>query len=354
MPRSPTQTLVLAAAVGCGVVLGALAVGRHAAGRAPEQERAAWPDLDVQHAAPDALAGLGFRLTGREPATWSDISNRQYQDARGFVNVLSCRIAPAEAATLVRFPAGSWRPADGRPPAQWPHGPVDEPMRLPAWWTPVAGQARCYAAATPEGGRGIFASYDPAQQRLTAWIFTRSDWRPVPPADGGHAGADELATALERSLRAANHPPDAAGWLVAIGLEPARCGLPAERLPPGLARLDAAMLPLKGGHRYLLVLGGVEEATARILAGHPPLRPLPDDGPPPLARWRFAAQPTGGLPSWFAPGPGWRGHHSLVRLGGGEVEAGRWVAYDRAARALFLWDWEGPGAQPPAADLAVP
>lgn len=354
MPRSPRQTLVLAAAIGCGVVLGALAVGRHAAGNAPAHERAAWPDLDFQHAAPADLAGLGFRLTGREPASWSDISNRQYQDARGFVNVLSCRIAPAEADTLVRFPASSWCPPDGLPPADWPRGPLAEPMRVPAWWMPAIGRSRCYAAPTPEGGRGIFASYDPAQQRLTAWILTRSDWRPVPPADGGRAGADELVTALEQTLRAAGHPLDGAGWLVAIAVEPARCGLTPERLPPGLTRIDAALLPVKGGHRYLLTLSGLDEATARTLAVHPPLRPLPDDGPPPLARWSFAAQPGARLPSWFAPGPGWRGHHSLVRLGSGTVEAGRWAAYDRTARTLFVWDWEGPVVQPPTAELGGP
>jgi hypothetical protein len=230
-------------------------------------------------------------------------------------------------------------------------------LRVPAWWTPAPGRARCYAAPTADGGRGIFASYDPAQQRLTAWIFTRSDWRPAPPDDGGRAGADELATMLEQSLRAAGHPLDGAGWMVAIGLEPARSGLAADRLPPGLARIDAALLPLKGGHRYLLVLTGVDEPAARRVVVHPPLGSLPDDGPPPLGRWGFAAQPRDGqgrLPSWFAPGPGWRGQHCLVRLGGGEVEAGRWVAYDRAARALFVWDWEGPTAQGAGADLAGP
>lgn len=354
MPRSPRQTLVLAAAIGCGVVLGALAVGRHAAGNAPAHERAAWPDLDFQHAAPADLVGLGFRLTGREPTSWSDISNRQYQDARGFVNVLSCRIAPAEAEALVRFPASSWCPSDGLPPADWPRGPATEPLHVPAWWTPATGQSRCYAAPTPDGGRGIFASYEPSTQLLTAWIFTRSDWRPTPPADGGRAGADELVTTLEQTLRAAGHPLDGAGWLVAIGIEPARSGLVPARLPPGLTRIDAALLPVKGGHRYLLVLSGLDEAAARTAAVHPPLRPLPDDGPPPFERWRFASQPGPHLPTWFAPGPGWRGHHCLIRLGSGEVEAGRWVAYDRAARALYLWDWEGPGVQPPVADLNAP
>ncbi len=357
MPRSPRQTLVLAAAIGCGVVLGALAVGRHAAGNAPAHEHAAWPDLDFQHAAPADLASLGFRLTGREPTSWSDISNRQYQDARGFVNVLSCRIAPAEADTLVRFPASSWSPSDGLPPAEWPRGPLAEPMRVPAWWTPAAGRSRCYAAPTPDGGRGIFASYDPSQLRLTAWIFTRSDWRPTPPADGERAGADELVTALEQTLRATGHPLDGAGWLVANGVEPTRCGLAPERLPTGLTRIDAAMMPIKGGHRYLLALTGLDEETARTFAVHPPLRPWPDDSPPPLARWRLAAPPSVDqprLPSWFVPGPGWRGSHCLLRLGSGEVEAGRWVAYDRAAHVLFVWDWEGPAAQPPSADLGSP
>lgn len=352
--RNPRQTVVLAAAIGCGVVLGALAVGRYAAGRAPAHERAAWPNLDFQHAAPGDLAGLSFHLTGREPTSWSDISNRQYQDARGFVNVVSCRIAPPEAGTLVRFPAGSWRPSDGLPPADWPHGSATESMRVPTWWTPAVGQSRCYAAATADGGRGVFASYDPADQRLTAWIFTRTDWRPTPPADGGRASADEVVTVLERTLRSAGQPLDGAGWMVAIGIEPGRSGLPAERLPLGLTRIDAALLPVKGGHRYLLVLTGLDDAAARAITSHPPLRPLPDDDSPPLARWRFAAQPAGGLPSWFAPSPGWRGHHSLIRLGDGAVEAGRWVAYDGAARALYLWDWEGPLVQSPVADLASP
>ena len=163
-----------------------------------------------------------------------------------------------------------------------------------------------------------------------------------------------MVTTLEQTLRAAGHPLDGAGWLVAIGIAPARSGITPERLPPGLTRIDAALLPVKGGHRYLLVLSGLDEAAARTAAVHPPLRPLPDDGPPPFERWRFAAQPGPRLPTWFAPGPGWRGHHSLIRLGGGEVEAGRWVAYDRAARALYLWDWEGPGVQPPIADLNTP
>ena len=124
-------------------------------------------------------------------------------------------------------------------------------------------------------------------------------------------------------------------------------------MPGGVTAIDALMLPVAGGHRYLLAVHGLDAAEAAALNGEYPLRAQSRTTPPPLAQWPFALPPSG-LPAWFAPGPGPRGHHSLIQVGSGLVEAGRWAAYDPVTRTAYAWDWEGPAAQPATADLARP
>jgi hypothetical protein len=356
--RSPLQILVLTAAVGAGILIGVELVGRRAGHEAGERERAAWPDLSIEDASPTELAKHGFRLTGREPSSWSEISVRLYQDQRGIVTLVRCRVDPGEAATLISFPVGSRRPERDEPPADWPWGTAGDPFRVPDWWRPRGGQSRCYERLDPAGlPSGIFANYDPASRLLHFWQWQRSDWTVRRTSPLEHLVADELAATVASTLRAAGQPADAAGWMHAVGLEPGACGLPAGRMPAAVTRVDAALLPVAGRHRFLLAVHGLDEDAAWRLVAEQPLRELPADGPPPVERWAHAALPASAaagaptVPAWFAPGPGPRRAHCLIAIGSGAVEAGRWVAYDPARRVLFVWDWEDRPPQPPAADL---
>jgi hypothetical protein len=190
---------------------------------------------------------------------------------------------------------------------------------------------------------------------LHFWAWQLRDWSPrrADPLDS--LVADEAATAIERELLATGHPFDAEGWFHAADLAPDNCGLPRERLPAGLVRVDAVLFPVDRRHRYFLALHGLDQATAWRVVGEYPLRDLPADGAPPLDRWPFAGLPIIGnkpvLPTWFTPGPGPRRAHCLIRIGDGLVEAGRWVAYDTEAKVLYIWDWAGPSPQAATADL---
>jgi hypothetical protein len=350
--RSPLQILVLAAAVGCGVVIGAWAIGWRTARPGAERGRGAMPDIAIEGATPAQLARLGYRLSGKEPRSWSAISLRSFQDERGTVTLVRCRIDPEEVAMLFRFPEGSRRPAQDAPPGDWPWGGPGDPFAVPVWWRPAGSQSRIYEVLAGPSAAGLFANYDPPTRTLHFWQWLRSDWRPGRHSPQLGLVADELAMALAEACRT-RAPAGADGWLQAAAVKPADCGLPAGRLPAGVTAIDAALLPLKHRHRYLLAVHGLDASQAMALAGEQPLRALAADGPPPLPRWGFAAAPgaPATLPAWFAPGPGPRFAHCLLALGSGRVEAGRWVAYDAQAATLYLWDWEGPEAQPAAADL---
>jgi len=350
--RSPLQILVLAVAVGCGVVIGAWAIGWRTARSGGDGGRGTMPDFLVEEATPAQLARLGYRLSGKEPRSWSAISLRAYQDERGTVTLVRCHIDPEEVAMLFRFPEGSRRPAQDAPPRDWPWGAPGDPFAVPAWWRPHGGQSRIYERLAGPALAGLFANYEPATRTLHFWQWLRSDWRVVRHSPLQGLVADELAMALAEVCRG-SPPASPDGWLQATALKPSACGLPAGRLPLSVTAIDAAMLPLQHRHRYLLAVHGLDAAQAAALAGEQPLRALPADGPPPLPRWGFAALPgaAAALPAWFNPGHGPRFAHCLLALGSGKVEAGRWVAYDAQAATLFVWDWEGPQEQPAEADL---
>jgi hypothetical protein len=351
--RSPSQLLIVTIAVAVGLVGGLWLVGKRAADASADHERQGWADLSFEHLAAGELASHGFHLTGKEPASWSDISMRTCDDARGTINAVRCRIAPADVTRLFAFPAGSRRPANDRPPADWPWGDAADPARIPTWWRPSTGgavQSRMYE--DPRRGAGIFASYDGATSTLHFWTWQRAGWRPTRPSPLDHLVADELATAVARASRNLGRTPDAAGWIHVTGFAPQDCGLPAGRMPGGVTTIDALMLPVAGGHRYLLAVHGLDAAQAAALNGEYPLRELLPTLLPPTSKWPFAL-PASGLPTWFAPGPGQRGHHCLIQVGSGLVESGRWAAYDPATRTAFSWDWEGPTAQHSTADLAL-
>jgi hypothetical protein len=350
--RTPLQILVLSVAVGCGVVIGAWAIGWRMARPGSDHGRGAMPDIQLEDATPAQLARLGYRLSGKEPRSWSAISLRAYQDERGTVTLVRCRIDPDEVAMLFRFPEGSRRPAQDAPPRDWPWGGPGDPFAVPAWWRPQGGQSRIYEHLAGPTAAGLFANYEVATRTLHFWQWLRSDWRVERQSPLRGLVADELAMALAEACRS-RAPADAQGWLQATALPPAACGLPAGRLPSSVTAIDAALLPLQHRHRYLLAVHGLDGAQAAALSGEQPLRALRPDGPPPLPQWGFAALPGPAptLPAWFSPGPGARSAHCLLALGSGRVEAGRWVAYDARSATLFVWDWEGPEAQPAEADL---
>ncbi len=269
--RSPLQTLVLALAVGCGVVIGAWAIGWRTARPASERGRGAMPDIQVEDATPAQLARLGYRLSGKEPRSWSAISLRAFQDERGTVTLVRCRIDPEEVAMLFRFPPGSRRPAQDAPPRDWPWGAPGDPFAVPAWWHPQGGQSRIYEELAGRSAAGLFANYEVATRTLHFWQWLRLDWRVERPSPLRGLVADELAMALAEACRS-RAPATPEGWLLATALPPAACGLPAGRLPPGVTAIDAALLPLQHRHRYLLAVHGLDRAQALALAGEQPLR----------------------------------------------------------------------------------
>ena len=230
--RSPAQLLVLTVAVAVGLVGGLWLVGRRAADAAGDRQRQGWADIALEHVAPEDLAKHGFRLTGNEPRSWSDISMRTVEDPRGAINAVRCRIAPADVARLFAFPPGSRRPVDDRPPADWPWGDAADPARVPAWWQPATGaavQSRMYE--DPRRGAGIFASYDPTASILHFWTWQRTGWRPARPSPLDHLVADELATAVARACRSLGRTPDAAGWIRVTGFVPRIAACPPAACP---------------------------------------------------------------------------------------------------------------------------
>ena len=95
-------------------------------------------------------------------------------------------------------------------------------------------------------------------------------------------------------------------------------------------------------------LHGVEEADLPLLLRDHPLRALPPDSQAPLEAWAFALPQQ--LPPWFKAGSGPRWATAVVMPGVHSVHSGRWVAYDRSAKQLLVWDW-GRSRGESAADI---
>ncbi len=309
------------------------------------------PDLSIVAAMPAELARHGFKLSGKEPASWRDISVRQKEDRTRALLALRCTIAPDDAARLIAFPPAAVRPADDQPPQHWPRGAANDPWRLPDWWQPTGNQCLRWELADGDGAAGLFASYDPATHVLHFWRWHEAGRTLPPPA--ATLAFDLLATALEQAARGSGIAPTPAQdpnavWLIAAGLTRERLGAVGKHLPAGITSVALAAHPRAGRHRYLIALTGLDEAAALALLHDRPMRPRPDDEPPPES-WSFAF-PPGGLPVWAKPGPGPRRAYARLRLGTGAVETGRWAAYDRTARVLLVWDWSEETPMP-GADL---
>ena len=351
MKRSPIQTLLVAVAVASGVIIGTRLIANRLSASANERTRAARPDVTIVEAAAKDLAAHGYRLGEKSPKTWRDISIRLYEDDRGTLNLMRCRIAPEEAGSLLAFPPDSRRPLDDRPPAEWPWGAAGDPFRVPAWWQPAGAQGRLHETLPADGPtRGLYANYDPVGEWLHLWSWTRTDVHPQRPDVLAYLVGDELVSTLAHLMVQRRQPASPAGWLSLERLA-ARDTPGAERLPAGVEHLSALLLPLRNRHRYLLRIDGLDETAAQALVAEVPLRALAADGPPP-AGWGFA-EPEAGLPTWFNAGAGPRWGYCLLTIGSGTVERGRWVAYDRVARSALVWDWEGPQPQPAAADITA-
>jgi hypothetical protein len=347
--RSPFAIAALTLMAAAGVWIGIRIIFGDAASAAKPLR----PDISVQGIAAEALAQHGFRPTGKEPKTWADISLRLVQDDAGALFALRCTIDPTEASALTVFPPGSRRPIDDAPPADWPRagfGAQAARLALPDWWSPApGGQARLFAGGGTEASIGIFQHYDPATRVLHIWQWER---RGAPPATAVAEDTDDVAVSVETFLRQSARPPTADGWLIADDLAGPGLEAACPMLPPG-ATVRCALMPWRGRHRYLLVIGGIDEAAAWSLAGaNRPLRTLATGTPP--AAWGFA-EPPGGLPPWFhGASNGAARAHCLLIPGPGTVESGRWAAFDAAARSLVVWDWEDLAApRPPAADLCA-
>ena len=353
MKRRPLHTLLITSAIIVGVFAGIKLVKQHTGMDLARRSQATLPAVDIEHAQATELVRQGFRLSGKEPASWSDISLRLRQDGSGSLTCLRCTIAPDEADRLIVWPPGSRCPMATIPPSDWPWGKAHENLSVPDWWRPVAGRVRIYeqAATATSAAVGIFASFDPTTRLLHLWQWQRAAWKPNRPSPLGGLTADGLATALVEHLRRTGQVADAQGWFQAITLPPAHCGLDTKLMPAGMETLSAALLPIRGRHRYLMAIHGIDEESAWRLVAEQPLQPLADDGALPVTTWSFAL-PATGLPAWFKPGPGPRRGHHLVRVGSGSVEAARWVAFDRAARTLYIWDWEDLEGRDAGSDIA--
>jgi hypothetical protein len=160
---------------------------------------------------------------------------------------------------------------------------------------------------------------------------------------------------VSRLLIRRQHPPVAGDWLHVPALDATEPELAEIPLPPGIASIATLLRPHATAHRYLLALRGIDEAAALRVLMDQPAHPLPDDDPPPIERWAFALPEPADLqpPGWFAPGPGRRWMHCLVLPGSGALRAGRWAAWDRSARTLYLWDWTDTDPRPSTAALAA-
>jgi hypothetical protein len=340
--RSPATILALTLAVGAGVWIGVrLVFDRAASGAQPLR-----PDLQIVGATPTELVTHGWRLTGREPTSWRDISVRLVQDDAGSLLAVRCQIAPEEAGRLTDFPPGAVRPSDGQPPASWPRagfGPDPARFALPAWFAPSATQARVAEGGSEDLAIGLYANYDPTSQVLHLWQWERRDAPPPTPPAGG---CDAAAVAIEAMLRRAAHPPDADGWLRAQGLTGPALHAACPDLPAAVVA-DVALSPWRGRHRYLMRLRGMDQASFAAWSGAArPMRPARTD--PPVDVWATVL-PPGGLPDWCVVSATDARAHCLVEIGPGTVSAGRWAAW--GGEVGVVWDWAASEPLPAHADL---
>jgi len=349
--RSALQTLLITVAVVASLLVCSQMIARRRGADAATRMRANRPDITLVDVGPERLAAAGYRLDARSPKSWRDISVRLFENDQGFINLLRCRINAGEAQELLIFPPDARRSRDGQPPADWPRGKEGDNFTVPAWWKPSGKRSR-YAEQLAPGtpARGIYADFDPDTGWYHCWTWSRNDTRLQRPDLLSGMVCDELASGLADLAITNAWPRDAEGWLSTDGLGRLECGALAKRLPSGIERIDARLLPLAGRHRYVLRVVGLELQTARQMIGEVPMRELPDASIAPSALWN-AALPPGGLPAWFTPAAGRRWAYCLVRIGDGAVECGRWAAYSEAERTLYVWDWEGPSALPASADL---
>lgn len=336
--RNPLQLTVAIVALLLGLWFGIHLLSRWRQGEIGSKRLL--PDFTIVAATPADLVQHGFRLTGKEPGSWRDISMRQKEDLNRSLFAMRCSIAPDEAARLLDIPPAAVRPADDQPPAYWTRGSANDPWSLPDWWQPTGGQCLSYEFTDAKGAIGRFASYDLATRLLHVWHWKEAG-RTL-PAPSATLAFDLLATALEQAARNSGIAPTPdqdpnAVWLIAAGLTRERLGAVGKNLPAGITSVALAAHPRAGRHRYLIALTGLDEAAALALLHDRPMRPRPDDESPPES-WSFAF-PPGGLPAWAKPGPGPRRAYARLRLGFGAVETGRWAAYDRTARVLLVWDW---------------
>lgn len=250
------------------------------------------------------------------------------------------------------------RPYEDLPPEWWPtfRDQPDHQFRLPEWFDPQGSQALVQYFADPNSDQivGDYVNIDPATGWLHYWRW-RMRGVALPPSPLDRLTADTLVLHLAARAAERKVEPIEDGWLQLHTRDSADLEVAGNLVPPDLQGVDAWYQ--SATRTYLLVFHGVGEETAAAMVGERALWPLPDDGPVPVEQWSWALPPVTDadgnrrLPSWFAPGPGPRWAHSQVVPGAGTVERARWVAYDPAARALFVWDWSTNAPRGASVDL---
>lgn len=358
--RSPAQILFTVSVLLIGLWIGITVVRVEFLGQAAQLEPQMRPNVHITNASPEELVDGGFGEKARL-LPWSDISYRDYVAANGdFVRVLGCHMEPEGVTQLIAIEPGSRRPPAAGPPPWWPWDREDgssSPFRVPSWFDPSGEQdliLERYTPGTRDRWEGVYVSYEPETQRLWLWQWRRSDWQPPAVADTERVPLDALAQGFGSHLIAVRAPLSDGGWIQRPGQEPDRMGVPRSALPPRLSLVDVCLRPAqdgRGDHDYLLALHGVREEDLELLLRDHPLRPLPDNGAPPLRAWSFARPEA--VPLWFQPGTGPRWGTALLEPGSGRVLSGRWVAYEPEAERLLIWDWARRDGVAAGADIAT-
>jgi len=352
--RSPGQVLFVAVLVIGGIWIGLAFVREREAERFERRRDRELPDVHLRGVDAETFARHPkvFFRGENQPRSWDDIHYRVYlnRDQERII-ALRCRIDADEAARLYDLETGAYNPHAPAPPAHWPWDRGDDsPFAVPAWWDPEGPQslAMLSPAGDDEQGRrawvGTFVNYDPETRLLHIWHWLRLDWEP--PGTGPEPVLDLVVQALSRRLIANRHPVLGDGWMHAPDLD--AVAMIGDELAP-CRTVDVCLLPGEERHRYLVALhGDLDREEARRLIGERPLAELPADAPPPRERWAFALPVGEGMrpPLWFAPGPGPRWASWRVHPGTGEVDRGRWAAWDDEAAILYVWDWADPAPHP--------